>query len=269
MQTLYAKSAGTDVLGLRTCEEGIFLRVLVTNDDGIGATGLSILAGWCRSQRHETVVVAPKSNCSGQSGAVTVSKPLSVKQLPDDHWAVGGTPADCVRIAVSFLNFKPDIVLSGINHGHNLGYDTYASGTVGAARMAAIRGIPAVAFSAPDYRWNEIPQLLSRHVAAAMEEAFRCGPDSIISVNFPVFGGENIMPARLSLARFEDALSWEEFQGDEHIVRFAATPAGYESGTDSDVALLSAGFTVLTAVPVSPGLGAPNYSVESRKQSVG
>lgn len=245
------------------------MRILVTNDDGVGTTGLSILAGWCRSQGHQTLVVVPKSNCSGQSGAVTFGKPLSIKQLPDDCWAVGGTPADCVRIAVSFLNFQPDIVLSGINHGHNLGYDTYASGTVGAARMAAIRGIPAVAFSAPEYRWAEIPQLLRRHGAAAIDEALQCGTDAIISVNFPVFSGENMMVARLSHARFEDALSWEEFQGDEHIVRFVSVPAGYEGDTDSDIALLSAGWTVLTHLPVMTGMGAPNYTVESKKQSVG
>nr|WP_243239617.1 5'/3'-nucleotidase SurE [Sulfobacillus harzensis] len=242
---------------------------MVTNDDGIGAAGLSILAGWCRSEGHQTLVVAPKSNCSGQSGAVTFGKPLSVKQLSDDHWAVGGTPADCVRIAVSFLNFQPDVVLSGINHGHNLGCDTFASGTVGAARMAAIRGIPAVAFSAPDYRWTEVQQLLRRHGSVAIDEALQFGTEAIISVNFPVFGGESMMTARLSRAHFDDALSWEEFQGDEHIVRLASAPTGYEGDADSDIALLSAGWTVLTHVPVIPRIAAPDYTAGSKRQSVG
>ncbi|HUF61358.1 MAG TPA: 5'/3'-nucleotidase SurE [Verrucomicrobiales bacterium] len=120
---------------------------LITNDDGIGATGLDAL---CRALpgANRTVVVAPAAAVSECGHRVTTKDPLRVDRLGADRFAVHGTPADCVRIAVrALLERPPDAVLSGINEGGNLGADIYISGTVAAAREAAFLGLPSMAVS--------------------------------------------------------------------------------------------------------------------------
>jgi 5'-nucleotidase len=231
------------------------MKVLVTNDDGIGADGLLALADWVRIGNHELLVVAPKQNCSGQSGAITLGKPLTVTRIEPQHWAVGGTPADCVRIALGFLGFHPDLVLSGVNHGANLGQDVQASGTVGAALMAAIRGIPAAALSSSSNDWNHIRQLLALHGPRIVAEALAVGPNYVISVNFPPFDGERLVTTELSGPRYDDQLQWEEFDGQNHIVRLMLverTQRHLDSGHDASA--IMRGLSTLSYVPPLPSL---------------
>jgi len=128
------------------------LRILLTNDDGIGAEGIQAL--WHEfSKFAEVIVVAPDVERSATSQAITVHSPIRVDAYCFDHpricgWRVGGTPADCVKVALgSLMTESPDIVVSGINHGSNLGTDVLYSGTVSAAIEAKLHGIPAVAIS--------------------------------------------------------------------------------------------------------------------------
>lgn len=128
------------------------MRILVTNDDGIGAAGIQAL--WQELSKIATVVVvAPDVERSATSQAITVHSPIRVDEYPFAHpnlcgWRIGGTPADCVKIALEALMTEPpDVVVSGINHGPNLGTDVLYSGTVSAAIEAALHGIPAIAVS--------------------------------------------------------------------------------------------------------------------------
>ncbi|AMV32542.1 5'-nucleotidase SurE [Pirellula sp. SH-Sr6A] len=122
------------------------MKLLLTNDDGMDAEGLQELARLLRVE-HECWVVAPDQGRSCCSHSVTNAEPLKLRQHGEREWDLSGTPADCVRVAIHCLNFKPDYVLSGVNHGGNLGVDTLYSGTVSAAREASMLGIPAVALS--------------------------------------------------------------------------------------------------------------------------
>lgn len=240
------------------------MKILVTNDDGIAAEGLTSLALWARDQGHQVVVVAPNRNASGQSGAISLSKPLTVMEVKNGHWAVGGSPADCVRIALGFLGFHPDLVLSGINHGVNLGHDVYASGTVGAARMAAIRGIPAVALSAKSQDWDFNANLLREHGPLLVERALSWGPEGVASVNFPDRGGETLVNADLSGARFDDQLQWAEFDGIHHIVRLDFVERTVDPmDMDTDAGALAHGFTTLTYLPLAPSTSQVPHTARS------
>jgi 5'-nucleotidase len=130
------------------------MRLLLTNDDGIDAPGLAAL---CEAARGlgELVVVAPHVCHSSGSHRVTTDAPIRLARLGGDRFAVEGTPADCVRIALSGLAGAVDAVLAGINAGGNLGADVYVSGTVAAAREAALLGRPAIAVS--QYRKRGLP----------------------------------------------------------------------------------------------------------------
>lgn len=227
------------------------MKVLVTNDDGITAEGLSVLSLWAREQGHQVVVTAPTRNASGQSGAISLGKPLTVLEVKAGHWAVGGTPADCVRIALGFLGFHPDLVLSGINHGANLGQDVHASGTIGAARMAAIRGIPAVAVSARGLDWDFNARLWRRHGPVVIDQALSIGPSAVFSVNFPSRGGENLVSAELSGPRFDDQMQWAEFDGQHHIVGLDFVERTIDSiDVDTDADAVARGFSTVTCLPL-------------------
>ncbi|TAM81114.1 MAG: 5'/3'-nucleotidase SurE [Acidobacteria bacterium] len=122
-------------------------RILLTNDDGIGAPGLRALEN-ALSTLGDVTVVAPDSERSGSSQALTLHQPLRVKVLDDRHYAVGGTPADTVILALyQLLPQKPHLAVSGINPGGNLGENLIYSGTVAAAQEAALHGIPSFAIS--------------------------------------------------------------------------------------------------------------------------
>ena len=122
------------------------MKLIVTNDDGIEAQGLRTLADLA-SRWGEVVVVAPAESQSGVGHQLTNNQPIRVDELSDRRYRVWGTPADCTRLALNRLATDGDWVLSGINDGANLGVDVYESGTVAAAREAAIHGCKAMALS--------------------------------------------------------------------------------------------------------------------------
>src|SRR5690606_36822521 len=108
------------------------MHILVSNDDGYSAVGLEALEGALKGLGDLTVV-APETNCSGASNSLTLNRPLSVRQAANGFYYVNGTPSDCVHIALtSLLDFRPDLALSGINNGANMGDDRLYSGTVAA-----------------------------------------------------------------------------------------------------------------------------------------
>lgn len=124
------------------------MRILLSNDDGVAANGLATLYSSLEGV-GERIVFAPDRNSSGLSSSLTLGRPLRVTEHSNGFNSVDGTPADCVHLAVNaLLEQKPDIVVSGINHGVNLGDDVLYSGTVGAALEGRFMGLPAIAVSA-------------------------------------------------------------------------------------------------------------------------
>jgi 5'-nucleotidase len=132
------------------------MRILISNDDGYLAPGLKALADALASIA-DIVVVAPDSNRSGASNSLSLDRPLSVQQAANGFYFVNGTPTDCVHVALTgMLDYRPDLVVSGINNGQNMGDDTLYSGTVAAATEAYLFGIPAIAFSQVAHGWEHI-----------------------------------------------------------------------------------------------------------------
>ena len=132
------------------------MKILISNDDGYLAPGLLALAD-AMARIAEVVVVAPERNRSGASNALTLDKPLSVSKAGDQVFFVDGTPSDCVHVALTgLLDYRPDLIVSGINQGQNMGDDTLYSGTVAAATEGFLFGIPSIAFSQSEKGWAHI-----------------------------------------------------------------------------------------------------------------
>src|SRR5438045_6301889 len=123
------------------------MRILLSNDDGYFSPGLERLAADL-APHAEITVVAPERDRSGASNSLTLDRPLTVRRAPNGYLFVNGTPTDCVHLAVTgLLETLPDVVISGINYGANMGDDTIYSGTVAAATEGFLLGIPSVAIS--------------------------------------------------------------------------------------------------------------------------
>lgn len=167
------------------------MRILITNDDGVHAEGILALKD-ALTPLGEVVVVAPERQRSAAGHAITLHKPLRINRSKmadgSDAWSTNGTPADCVTIGVlEVMQGNCDIVLSGINHGPNLGWDVHYSGTVSAAFEAVMIGFPAVALSVasyePDILWDE-PALFAARLTRWMM-IHELPPHVLLNVNFP------------------------------------------------------------------------------------
>jgi 5'-nucleotidase len=146
------------------------MNILVSNDDGYQAPGILALYETFKDMGH-VMVVAPEQNNSAKSNALTLNSPLYVSQANAHTRFINGTPADCVHIALTgLLDFRPDLVISGINNGANMGDDTIYSGTVGAAMEAYLMGIPAIAFSQVKKGWQHLDEaaLRAREIVDAL-----------------------------------------------------------------------------------------------------
>jgi 5'-nucleotidase len=132
------------------------MKILISNDDGYQAPGIVALHEALKDVA-EVEVVAPEQNNSAKSNALTLHSPLYVQRASNGFRYVNGTPADCVHIALTgLLGYRPDLVVSGINNGANMGDDTIYSGTVGAAMEGYLFGIPAIAFSQTEKGWRHL-----------------------------------------------------------------------------------------------------------------
>lgn len=124
-------------------------RILVSNDDGIHAPGLQVMERIARSLSDDVWVVAPETEQSAASHSLTIHRPLRVRRVDEAHYAVDGTPTDCVLLAINHIlkDHRPTLVLSGVNQGSNIGEDVTYSGTIAAAMEATLLGVPAIAMS--------------------------------------------------------------------------------------------------------------------------
>ena len=166
--------------------------ILVTNDDGISAPGIRTLIS-VMNEIGDVVVVAPDSPQSAMGHAITINSTLQCHKIkiddgPQEEYTCSGTPADCVKLGINeILNKKPDLCVSGINHGSNASINVIYSGTMSAAIEASVEGVPAIGFSLLDYSWkanfNPIKKIVKKITLKALKEGI---PDrTALNVNFP------------------------------------------------------------------------------------
>jgi 5'-nucleotidase len=195
------------------------MNILMTNDDGIDSDGLQKLAKLLRSSgKHRVFVIAPDINRSGISNALAlINGPVKVSTIGEDSWSCSGFPADCIVLALKgIIPLRPDIVISGINRGSNLGSDIIYSGTASAARQASLSGIPAIAISLvgyDPYHWDMAASWSVEH----LEELLKYWKsETFLNVNIPnepdyPKGVETTWPASKS---YRDSLKIVNTRGD-------------------------------------------------------
>lgn len=237
------------------------MRVLLTNDDGIGSPGLRALAE-AFSAHHETAVVAPEHERSATGHAVTLHKPLRARRIftyPEGvrAWSTNGTPADCVILGVlELLDGRPDAVVSGINVGANMGRDLTYSGTVSGAMEGAILGMPSLAISVAsfvDVRFDVAARFAERLARQFVEKSLP--PDALLNVNVPNLPeGElsGVMVTRQSSRRYLSRMERRTDPRGETYYWLAGEPGPLGSdavGTDGWA--VAAGFISVTPIHLS------------------
>ena len=233
------------------------LKILLTNDDGYDAAGLRVMRETLVAAGHQVTVVAPATNMSGASGSMT-SGTVRYEKKADGVFAVHGTPADAALIGLSHLlrDTPQDLVVSGTNQGQNVGTSTNISGTVGAATVGAMFGVPAIATSAGT--GAEIDQAyrvaadLTRQIIAMLETGRAAGtkllPERIVlNLNVPALPAERLLGVRFApLSRLFPTREYRETgTPGELAVRLTSPPLG-SNETDTDVALFRQGYVTLT-----------------------
>ena len=181
------------------------MRILIANDDGYLAPGLAALVQACQGL-GEIAVFAPEQNASGTSNALTLGRPLNIFQARGEHVqgfsVVNGTPSDSVHVALTgVLGWRPDLVLSGINNGANMGDDTLYSGTVAAAMEGYLFGIPAIAFSQVEKGWGEIEAAAATArsvIEQVLAQAPLDGEPWLLNVNIPNRADAPQLPRRVT-----------------------------------------------------------------------
>lgn len=230
------------------------MHILLSNDDGFDANGLQILRS-VLSRRHRVDVVAPDAEKSGCGHSITVGRPIFINPVEGIGWEISGTPADCVKLGVeALLPSRPDLVVSGINHGSNLGRDIFYSGTVSAAIEAAFMDIPALAVSAAGFTQWEL-EWIAHCVDWWISRQDQDGifaPGKLFNLNFPAFAGKQ-PPAVLAHVR----LGRRDYRNEYELRPDAAGRRGYWMvgrphdllGDEStDVQALASGMVTLTPI---------------------
>jgi len=219
------------------------MKILVTNDDGYGREGIKKLTEVAESL-GEVVVIAPKENCSGIGHSYSIFKkievePLYLKDKKRTDYLVSGTPVDCVALAIRhFMREKIDLILSGINHGENISYDIYYSGTVSAAREGIINGIPSIAISSTDY-FNPMFETATKFLEILFNSwNFKKLPtDTLLNINVPSVPFDELNGVELTkLGRrvyYDEPFETDNKEGKMYFKVFGKPPGGFvEEGTD-------------------------------------
>jgi 5'-nucleotidase len=234
------------------------MRILIANDDGYLAPGLAALVRACRGL-GDIDVIAPEQNASGTSNALTLNRPLNVFEARGEHVqgfkVVNGTPSDCVHVALTgLLPHRPDLVLSGINNGANMGDDTLYSGTVAAAMEGYLFGIPAIAFSQVHKGWGEVDAAAAtaRAVIEQVLATARPGP-WLLNVNIPNRADAITLPrkvTRLGRRHASEAVIQQTNPRGETIYWIGPAGDAREAGEGTDFHATASGFVSITPLQV-------------------
>lgn len=230
------------------------MRLLLSNDDGILAKGLSVLEQ-AVTPLGDLHVVAPDREQSATSHSLTLHHPLRPVRLGERRWQVDGTPTDCVMLACeALLDVRPDFVLSGINHGPNMGEDVLYSGTVAAAMEGLALGIPAIAlsFAGSVLRADAILDTQVEQIRALVAHLMRLPtfpPDTLLNVNLPAVPGDEIKGVRLTrLGRrvFSDSITKMKDPWGREILWIGGGSVQWSGPEDSDFRAVHEGFISVT-----------------------
>lgn len=229
------------------------MRILLTNDDGYTSPGLKALEA--ALQGHELWIVAPERERSGQSHAITIKEPVRFHRVGEQHYFCSGTPADCVMFSLlGVLPERPDLIISGINLGANLGTDIIFSGTAAAARQGALMGVPSVAVSlnshTPPFHFDPLARFVADNCDNFIDKG---GPHHFININAPNETGYRkgfriTWPGR---RRYQDSfVDFKAPNGDTYCFLTGRVQDQLDEG--SDVKAVSDGYLSVSPVQVQP-----------------
>ncbi|MGB7412091.1 MAG: 5'/3'-nucleotidase SurE [Sphingopyxis granuli] len=233
------------------------MRILLTNDDGYHAPGMAVLEAIARQLSDDIWVCAPSEEQSGAGHSLTLSYPVRVRQHGERRWSCTGTPTDSVMIAIGkLMPEKPDLILSGVNRGANLGDDITYSGTVSAAIEGALAGIPAIALSqvyAREGMGDTVPfgaaEAWGAKVLAPLL-AMRMAPRTLINVNFPAVPVDAVRGIRVVRQGFHDYSRGSIVEGVDPrgytYYWFGLHGIEHSLGADSDLEAIDAGYISVT-----------------------
>jgi 5'-nucleotidase len=245
------------------------MRVLLTNDDGIEADGLQALRrALLEIEGVELAVIAPDGNRSAMARSITTRRPLWVQEVDFGDGTVGyatdGTPVDCVRLARLGLidGFAAEMIVSGVNHGANLGDDITYSGTVAAALEGVVLGLPAIAVSqqstgremgyryGPEYEFEVAARFAARVVAelAALEQRLPLAPGTLLNVNVPGGSPDGVEVTRLGKRIYRDELKLTDHEDGRRRYWIYGADPGYDDEPGTDLAAVAAGRISVTPI---------------------
>lgn len=244
--------------------------ILITNDDGISAPGIRSLVEAVKDL-GKVVVVAPDKPQSGMGHAITIGNPLRLHPMPQlfgdvEAWTCSGTPVDCVKLAVDkILRRKPDLCLSGINHGSNHSINVIYSGTMSAAVEAAIESIPSVGFSLLDYSVEADFSAAKKYVRIIVEHLLKNSMDKhlILNVNFPAVPEElikGLKVCRQAYAKYEEDFLERNDPTGKKYYWLTGKFVNFDKGRDTDVWALEHNY--VSVVPVQFDM--TNYVLKSK-----
>jgi 5'-nucleotidase len=201
------------------------MNILLSNDDGFGAVGLECLFQEI-NKISSAIVIAPHQERSSCGHGITLHEPLRINKVAPNHYECSGTPADCILIGLGHVCKKqrPDLVISGINNGANLGQDRYYSGTIAAAREACFREVPSIAVSLvinrgdEEHFFNTAAKFVSKLVGLGVDKAIP--PMCLLNINVPNCSEEEISGAKITFPGFqkysEEILERIDFKGKKY-----------------------------------------------------
>jgi 5'-nucleotidase len=245
------------------------MNILLTNDDGLESPGILLLASALRESGHRVTVLAPDRDRSGVSHSISfLGGPLVLKPRGEDTWSCSGLPVDCVVTAMlGGIPYRPDLILSGINRGSNLGTDLLYSGTAAAARQGSLFGIPSIALSLADdshgddsdvttFYWDMAVAFSLSHLD---ELAARWKTGTFVNVNIPngPRGPGGLAPAFPSQRLYHDSLTMMEAPGGDRYCFYSAGEVSVvpQAGSDRDV--VSRNLAAVSSIWVHPVSGDP------------
>ncbi len=235
------------------------MNILITNDDGIKARGISYLVEAAKAFGR-VYLVAPKSQQSAVSQGITIHEPLQIDKEEGlfegvkSAYSISGKPADCIKVALEYLRFDIDLVLSGVNDGPNLGTDILYSGTVAAASEASVFNIPAIAFSTDFGHFDLVERELHRTLKYSLDQGL-AKKGLIVNINFPLNPHEKSKGIKITSQgrrifnakfRHEEGKYWQE--GNWVYVK---------NGDNTDVVAVTQGYTSITPL----GIDRTNHSI--------
>lgn len=230
------------------------MRILLSNDDGYRASGLRLLAR-ALENLADVIVVAPDRNRSGASNSLTLEAPLRVERIDSNIYSVNGTPADCVHVAITgLLETEPDMVISGINHGANLGDDVLYSGTVAAAMEGRFLGLPAIAVSLVSeqtHHFDTAASMVYKIIEGMIDNPLPS--DTILNINVPdrpieVIGG--IKVTRLGGRYRPDPVVLARDPKGRPVYWIGPAGEGQDAGPGTDFDAIANGFVSVTPIKV-------------------